>query len=420
MDELRSEIRAAFEKEQEAHPVPGGLRSSLTAAVATQTRPAPNLQWIAVAVAALLGILVIAGLMSTRLGPRGNVPGNNPRATSARLSSPTPSVDYGPPPAGVPLIYVHDPNNASWLIGYDWAGAPRGTVKLAPDVAPDPSAVKMTPDGSGFEVGGTYKGGTGVFLDRLGHPIATGTGPTDVVGAMWADDNQHQCVITFSSIYVWRLATQLPGQALRPVAVIAQDHGGGQSGISLAACSVRNDRAILVRTVISWPAEIWVVRLSDGKILSHHTYRDSLLASVVASSDASYIAENTFDTVHLGAPQKPGVSRIRRVLDWVQVATVSPRAVYAFSGDDSLVLVANSFLPEVSSGLTVIDWRTGVPVWRNQGSQAVGASIAEPSGRGFAIALTAPDQIQLPLRDIVIVAGDGSETKIPGRYVPAW
>ena len=173
----------------------------------------------------------------------------------------------------------------------------------------------------------------------------------------------------------------MPGQPARQVAVIARDQAIGQTGISPVACSFASDRAILVRNTVSWPSEIWVVRLSDGRLLSHHTYQASLLASVVASSDARYIAENTFDTVHIGAPYKPGVTRIRRVSDWVQVATVSPRAVYAFSGDDSLVLVTNSFLPEVPSALAVVDWRSGAAVWRNQGSEALDGSIAEPGGR---------------------------------------
>jgi len=416
MDEMRSEIRAAFEKDQAAHPPGGGLRGNLVAAAATQSRPAPNLQWIAIAVAAVLGILLVAGLMSTRLGPRANVPGNH-KATSARLSTPPPAVDYGPPPAGVPLVYVHDPGNPSWLIGYDWSGKPRGTVKLPADIAQDPSGVKMAPDGSGFEVGGTYKGGTGIFLDRLGQRVATETGPIDLVGAMWADDNQHQCVITLSATYVWRLATQVPGQASRPVAVIAHDPGIGESGISLAACSVHSDRAIVVRTVISWTSEIWVVRLSDGRLLSHHTYRASLLANVVASVDANYIAENTYDTVHLGAPQKPGVTRIRRVSDWVQVATAGTKAVHAFSGDDSLVLVTNSFLTELPSGLAVIDWRSGAALWQDQGTSTQGTFLVQPGGRNFAIALVAGSD---PLATILVVPGDGSIPKFPRTYEPAW
>ena len=288
MDDMRSEIRAAFEKEQAAHPPGGGLRSNLTAAAATQARPSPNLQWVAIAVAAILGIVVVVGLMSTRIGPRANVPGN---------AKATPVADYGPPPAGVQLVYVHDPNNPSWLIGFDWSGQPRGTVKLSPEAAQ--GGVRMAPDGSAFQVGSTIKGGTDIFLDRLGHLIPTNGVSTDVAGEMWADDNKHLCLVTLNQqTFAWGLSTRLPGAAARPVAVIARDPSLGQSGISLAACSFDNNRAILVRTVIAWPSELWVVRLTDGKVLSHNTY-SSLhpLANVVGSPDADFVAENSSKSV---------------------------------------------------------------------------------------------------------------------------
>src|SRR4029077_4682306 len=137
-----------------------------------------------------LGLLVVGGLMATRLLHQTPVP--------------TKSIDYGPPPAGMPLLYVRDPSKPAWLIAYDWSGKPRGTVKLRTDLAQDPG-IQMSPDGSGFEVGRTYKGGTGIFLDRLGSPVATATGETDVVGAMWADDNKHQCLVTVSPTFVWSL-----------------------------------------------------------------------------------------------------------------------------------------------------------------------------------------------------------------------
>ncbi len=145
-----------------------------------------------------------------------------------------------------------------------------------------------------------------------------------------------------------------------------------------------------------------------------------LLANVVASADAAYIAENTFDALRLGAPQRPGVTRIRRVSDWAQVATAGASAVRAFSGDDSLVLVTGSLLTELTSGLTVIDWRSGSALWRYQGTEALGGFIAEPSGRSFAVALTPGDQIQASQRDVVIVHGDGSTIAIPGRYATTW
>jgi hypothetical protein len=59
-------------------------------------------------------------------------------------------------------------------------------------------------------------------------------------------------------------------------------------------------------------------------------------------------------------------------------------------------------------------------VWRYQGSEALGGFIAEPGGRSFALALTAPDQILALQRDVVIVSGDGTTTAIAGRYVITW
>src|SRR5579864_4111867 len=94
--------------------------------------------------------------------------------------------------------------------------------------------------------------------------------------------------------------------------------------------------------------DVWVMRLSDGTVLAHHTYPEFLLANVVASPDAAYIAENAFGTVGQGAVQGQGTSAIRQVSDWVRVGTVGSSAVRAFSGDDSLVLVTPSQVPELA------------------------------------------------------------------------
>jgi hypothetical protein len=409
MEKLRPEIRAAFEKEQAAHPPTPGLRRSLTAAAATQPRPAPNLQWIAVAVAALLGILVVAGLMSARLAPRASVPATSPKAS--------PVGDYGPPPAGVPLLYVHDPNNVSWLIGYDWSGNPRGTLKLAPSVTQDPLGVQMAPDGSAFEVGGTYKGGTGTFLDRLGRPIPEAGAPTDVAGAMWADDNKHQCLVTLNrQTFAWGLSTELPGQAGQRVAVIARDRSIGQTGISLAACSFQSDRAILMRTVISSISEVWVLRLSDGRVLSHHSFGAGG-ANIVASRDAAYISMMP----GTGADVAPGAfgASILRVSDWTAVGTARVSDVLGFSGDDSLLL-ADQPQADRHSLLAVVDWRSGSALWHDQGTTALAAFLAQPGGRDFAIALNdTAGGVQNPAT-ILIIHGDGSVTKFPGLYEPTW
>jgi hypothetical protein len=293
----------------------------------------------------------------------------------------------------VQLVYVHDPNNPSWLIGYDWSGKPRGTVKLPADIAQDPSGVKMAPDGSGFEVGGTYKGGTGVFLDRLGHPVATETGTADLVGAMWADDNQHQCVLTLDSTYVWRLATELPGQPLRPVGVIARDKGIGQSGISLAACSIHNDVAIAVRTTIAWPSELWVIRLSDGTVLAHHSYPASArLSTVVASPDGIYVAESSAKGRNFDSPdvtQGATSTVIRRVSDWQVVRSLdSSVQVLSFSGDGLLLLIETpSAIGPGQYHYSALDWRLNQMTGSYDGQWALYSFTAQPGGPGFALAL---------------------------------
>src|ERR1700730_6660770 len=182
MEKLRSEIRAAFEKEQARHAPAASLRQDIVQAAAARSRPARILQWIAVAAAIILAVLVVAGLMSTRFHPRASVPAATPNAS--------PVADYGPPPAGVPLLYVHDPSHPGWLIGFDWTGTPRGTVKVDPSL----TTPGMSPDGQLFSVGSGAKGGTGEILDRLGNPVqgVGGALPGSTL-PIWADDNLHRC-----------------------------------------------------------------------------------------------------------------------------------------------------------------------------------------------------------------------------------
>lgn len=348
-------------------------------------------------------------------------PSNQAHPASPSSLQPSPVANYGPPPAGVPLIYLVDPSNTAMLQGYDWSGKPRGTLDLTADALPSPGGVLMAPDGSAFEVGVARKGASGVFLDRLGRPIPVQAAPY-VTGSMWADDSKHQCQVTLDpQTYIWGLSTKVPGEAAKSVSVIAQDQGVGQSGINLAACSFTHDAAILVRYTIAWPSELWVVRLSNGANIGHHLYTGAQLSNIVASRDGALIAENTVDVAQLGVRQTPGITIVRRVSDWSQVATVGLAAVRAFNGDDSLVLMTNSVLPEVPYGLSVRDWRSGSAIWTYQGSEGLSAFTTEPAGRGFALALAVPDQVLLTqLRDILIVHADGSTTKIPGRFLTTW
>jgi hypothetical protein len=437
MEELRSEIRAAFEKEQAAHPPAAALRRNVVEAAAVQPGRKPNLQWLAIAAAAILGILAVAGLMSTRLAHRASVPAATPQAGPVK--------DYGPPPAGVPLLYLIDPRKNTWLQAYDWQGQPRGTIKFAQPLNVQYGSVYAAPDGSAF-VYQPQQGGGIEYLDRLGRPLAPGLLPPAAldIGGMWADDSRHLCVVRFKSPSgEWRLFTKLPGEADHLVGIIPTDPNLVQTALSPVSCSFRNDQAILVRTSLASPptpssplppwrsatialgltSELWVVRISDGKILSDYTYSEAgSVEAVFASSDGVLIAENSSrSTAQPGAGAPSTV--IRRVSDRSVVASLDPSVkVLAFSGDDSLVFVANgsgSMTPGPPMFLSVIDVRSGQVTWHGQA--ILMTLMAQPDGRDFAISsnVSFPTQTSGPLGTFLIIHGDGSVTRIPGSYTPA-
>jgi Tol biopolymer transport system component len=68
MDDLRSEIRAAFETEQAAYPPAGSLRPVVVRMVATTPLREPRFQWLAVAAAALLTAAIVVGMLAVRYG----------------------------------------------------------------------------------------------------------------------------------------------------------------------------------------------------------------------------------------------------------------------------------------------------------------------------------------------------------------
>ena len=410
MDEMRSEIREAFEREQRAHAPSGGMRDDILDAVAMNPRRAPNLQWLAVAAAVILAALVVIGLMSTRFHPRASAPAATPNAS--------PVADYGPPPAGVPLLYVKDPNNPSWLIGFDWTGKPIATVKLDPAIG----SVGMAPDGQSFAVGFGAKGGTGEILDRLGQPVQ-GVGGA-IPGSnlpIWADDNQHTCGISVDSQGLnAALVTLAPGQAVKTVVALPSGQAG-PGGYRIASCSLRNDEALVVRSA-QWPAELLSVRLSTGKITSLHTYATpELLSDLVASADSTLIAENSSKSIGQLQGQNAPSTIIRRVSDLSVIATLAPTIeVLAFNGDDSLVLVApNGWVGGQPTALAVIDVQSGQTIWSYSGPGMFGKALAQPGGRDFAIYVRNP-AVQDPLVDLMIVHADGTVSDFPRRYEPAW
>jgi hypothetical protein len=419
MADLRTEIRAAFDKEQSVFPPPPAMRHEVVDAVAARQkagsvagRGQANLQWVAVAAAILITVAIVAGLMSVRLTQR-QVPGRPSPATS----TPTPK-DYGPPPAGVALLYVVDPNHPGWLIGFDWTGRPRGTVKLAQPVDPL-NGFSQSPDGSAFAYGFYGKGANLKFLDRLGQPIG---GISQTQGwVMWADDARHICTLDGANGQ-WNLGLLLPGEAAAKTSVVAMDSNNLRSGIfalSFAGCSARNDQAVVAYSYAGRSSEYWVFRISDGKTLAHRTFATDQEVNFVASPDGTLIAENSAKSTGQVAPAAPSTI-VRRISDMSSVATLDPSvAVVGFNSDGSLALLATTpWASGLATHLQVIDPRTGAAVWRYDATEQLSSLLVQPGGHDFAVLLQDPrDSTSPPSVDVVIVHGDGTSTQIPGRYI---
>jgi hypothetical protein len=368
--------------------------------------PTPAPTRVVVSVAMLVGIVAVAGFMSIRFAPG---------VSSPRVVLPSPiAVDYGPPPAGAPLLYVRDPNHAGWLIGFDWTGKPRGTVKIALPIDPY-GTFGQSPDGSTFGYAPNGKGGYQQFFDRLGSPLPSQDSALGYEDEVWADSGPQLCTLVASSGGQWNLGLRLPGQAPPRVSVVALDPSIVRSGIidvSFAACTPSIDRAILERSYYGIQTDLWVVRITDGGILSHRTYPANQLVNVTASHDGALIAENSGKSsaqLALAAPS----TIIRRVSDMSVVATLDPSmGVVGFNSDDSLALVSTTpWASGVATHLALIDVRTGGVLWRYDGTQELSSFLAQPDGRDFVVLLK-----DSPLVDIIFVHADGTATQIPGRY----
>ena len=305
---------------------------------------------------------------------------------------------------------------------------------------PPDTKLQQAPDGSFFQVEPGASGGwwTGRFLDRLGQPVRAGALPTGVLGGrdVWADDSRHVCLVANDPAdQSWRLIVAGPGAAARVVGVIALDSEIAHT-FAVAACSLKLDRAVVLRTtssmasnqVASWTSDLWVVRLSNGIELAHHVYTAGRIGKMIASSDASYVAENSQITA--GSGGRSATSLIRRVSDWTPTRTLAA-AVEAFSGDGSLALVVPAALAAKAGSrhaLAVVDWRSVTTRWQETTTDYYQGFAVRPAWGDFAIARGNLTAIGCPVASwvctspvqITIVRGNGSTIRLPDRHVPAW
>jgi hypothetical protein len=281
----------------------------------------------------------------------------------------------------------------------------------------------MSPDGQFFVL---LESGVFLFLDRFGHRIANS--PAALGFGTWADDNRHMCQVDLDNkTAISRLLIQSPNGGVRQVAEIAPAAGPGWSSINVIACSVKNDRAIASRYSNDGVSDVWVIRLSSGDVVSHRTYAPGRVASVVASRDAAWLAENSTLSWQPSPQQGAPLTTVRRVTDWHVIFTVPGQVVVrGFSADDSRVLAVKNASDPLGPILSeIIDLSSRHVLWHNLSTEeAMGFDTRAGSGdlvleMRSPIAPACPISCLLPV-GLVFVQGDGSTIQVPGLYNPVW
>jgi hypothetical protein len=389
-------------KEESRHPVPAGLRNNVVATVTAEHTAEPRTSRLLVLAAAALVAVVVGTLIA--IGRLAHPPTGVPVQRATPVVSPTPAEhDYGPVPAGVAVAYAIDPRQPTWLIAYDAAGRPVGTVKL-------PEAVDLS---GGGQIPTASPGGDLIFAgdkvyDRSGQPIAPwsfGKGREAV-----ADDQRHLCaVIEDQNTFENTLVTQAIGQPDHTVRVINREQGLGQTGENVVLCSFKFNVAVVVRIAIAWPTDAWFVRLSDGAVLHHLSFPAQAYRSIVASADGAYVAEGPS-----GSTSSQQL-RVVRVSDGAMVAALGDEDPVQFVGDHE-ILTGTQAMPMAKS-VSLVDWTTGRTVWSYSGSELV--DHIQPVGTAFVVSLTSEGSsnsstVPRACDRLLFVGADGAQRDVTG------
>jgi hypothetical protein len=265
------------------------------------------------------------------------------------------------------LLYYVDPHMDGRLIALDWQGSFRGAVAL-PGRIETLTTVLPSPSGSRLLVDGTVYGSAGAVL---GHVDAAGP----EASVLWGDDERHLCRVSAAAGSVAATLTEVAiDGAVRRVATLP----GGAPGVSMAACSVREDTAVAVTGGAREPTTVAVIRLSSGATLFQHAFdpgqTGSVVRSVVASPDGRLLAENS-----------DGTTAIRSSTDGALLATLGG-TVAAFSGDGTRVglLHRTAGRPMVE----VEDWRTRRVSWSS--ASYAGFMASRPRSPELVVGVSGP------------------------------
>jgi hypothetical protein len=379
---------------------------------------------------AATAVLVISRPGSTNVGADATpTPSPTPSPNALRAADDSGIGDHGPPPAGLPVVYVAYPERPWWLMAVSWDGRVVGTVKLPEAVGPRvysqgtiSGAVRTSPDGSLIRVDDAVYDQSGRLAGTLG----------DRGGAsIWGDDNRHLCGIraggattsTGPRDTVW---IGEPGAPARNVITLDAQPGGG-GGYALQACSPRLDQAIVTAGVGPSRREWWLYRLADGALLHHQALDAGQTISVAASQDGSLIAINA------GRAPATSTTEVRRTADGTAVVSLSGGQALAFSGDDKRLVLFHG--PQDVPTYDVVTIATRAQEWHYGGPDYLAAATAEPGGQGFALAMAHRGPQLVPCQDltgrncpqsqsaldaVLVVRPDGAEVALGDGLIPAW
>jgi hypothetical protein len=363
VDHLRRDVIEAFDESQAELGDLRGVRERLLGGDYAGRRPRSDnrFQLSAGIAAILIAALVIATFVFVRA-----------------MSQPSPANKLNVP-ASTPLILFHDPARAGQIDGLTWDGRSAGSV------------------GSGGVDGGTsnpagtlYASATDI-QDRTGRSVGPLTNASvNPFHVTWADDEVHYCQVVPAAYKgvgpgPGLLQLVLPGGKVTNVTQIGTFPPASQNQPppSVAACSVENDRAVVLQAATPSPLAVqdWVVQLSTGRILWTHTIKvpgSPAGVGVVSTHDALYVAETTWSSGQATATiYGPDGSAIGHLAAFVQ----------AFSWDGSLVVTSASS----GSSVSLMRWRDATVLWTGpDGFHFVGAR-SEPGGNRIAIAINNSD-----------------------------
>jgi len=393
MNKFRDDVRAAFDKEQAELGDIAGARQRLVqnALRAREDAPSRGLQLAAGIAAILIAAIVITTFELVRAGSH---PQTVPAATPKANASPTPLSNLLNVADSTPIITYGDPALPNQVDAMTWDGKAAG--KLA-----------YQPVGTGNPANNMFAGPT-VIRDRSGQLMASGTFGAKYFGGTWADDEVHFCqMVPFDYLGANGVPATLqivtPGSPPRNVIQVGNVYE--QASISVAACSVLEDRAVVVQSFgDGGAAQYWVVQLSTGKILWGHKFDSSSgPAAVVSSRDGMYVAEHQTKpglpiTAAGSTIYGPNGNEVGHLAMWVE----------AFSWDGSLAVIDSG---SASGSVTMMHWSTASIVWGAPSGYALSKVEPEPGGSSLAIWIASPAQLVQgsgPAQaDLYVIASDG-------------